>query len=146
MYHDPLGSEYDYIELQNISDEPLDVNGIRFTNGIDFTFPAMTVDAGQYVVVVSDVSFFDLRYDTSGITIAGDYTGNLDNGGERIVLRLPVPYDAAIMRFSYDDAWYPLTDGFGSVLSVVDAYAEPAAWDEPENWQQAPPTPGSSYP
>ena len=144
MYHDSVSSDYDYIELQNIGDEPLDVNGVRFTNGIDFTFPPMTIDVGEYVVVVSDVNSFDFRYDTSGITIAGQYTGNLDNGGEEIVLKLPLPYEAAIMRFSYDDAWYPLTDGFGSALSIVDAYADPAAWDEKESWQQAPPTPGSN--
>ena len=144
MVHDSVSSDYDYIELQNICDEPLDVNGVRFTNGIDFTFPPMTIDVGEYVVVVSDVNSFDFRYDTSGITIAGQYAGNLDNGGEEIVLKLPLPYEAAIMRFSYDDAWYPLTDGFGSALSIVDAYADPAAWDEKESWQQAPPTPGSN--
>jgi len=146
MYHDPVSSDYDYIELQNIGDEPLDVNGVRFTNGIGFTFPPMTIDIGQYVVVVSDVNAFDLRYDTSGITIAGEYTGNLDNGGEKIVLKLPVPYEAAIMRFSYDDAWYPMTDGLGMVLSIIDANAEPDTWNDKNSWQQVPPTPGSSYP
>jgi hypothetical protein len=142
MYHDPVSSDYDYIELKNVSDEPLDLTGVRFIDGIEYTFPSMTLDVGQYVVVVSNYASFVSRYGTSGITIAGTYTGNLSNGGEDIVLQLPWPYEAAVMRFDYKDSWYPTTDGIGYVLEILDATAKPASWDEKDSWQAAFPSPG----
>jgi len=142
MYHDPNGSNFDYIELKNITDAPLDLNGVRFTEGIEFTFPQMTLDIGRYVVVVAHLPSFESRYGTAGITIAGDYSGNLSNGGEDILLQLPWPYEAAIMRFGYNDTWYPTTDGGGYSLVIRDETAEPKSWDEPEGWQASYPSPG----
>jgi hypothetical protein len=143
MYHDTVSSDYDFIELQNIGDVNLVLDGVHFTNGIDYTFPSMTLEVGQYVVVVSNMLSFASRYGTSGINIAGEYIGNLSNGGENIVLELPVPYEAAIMRFGYNDTWYPLTDGLGYVLQIIDATAPPATWDDRDSWQPALPTPGN---
>ena len=71
----------------------------------------------------------------------GQYTGNLNNGGENIILRLPAPLQAAILRFEYNDTWYPTTDGGGHSLTIVDPTAHPAAWGDRENWQPATPTP-----
>jgi len=142
MYHDPISSDYDYIELQNVGNESLELNGMRFIEGIEYIFPSMTLDVGQCVVVVSNWASFVSRYGTSGITIAGTYTGNLSNGGEDIVLQLPWPYEAAVMRFEYKDSWYPTTDGLGHALEIIDATAKPATWDEKESWQMALPSPG----
>jgi hypothetical protein len=142
MYHDPISSDYDYIELQNVGNESLELNGVRFIEGIEYIFPSMTLDVGQCVVVVSNWASFVSRYGTSGITIAGTYTGNLSNGGEDIVLQLPWPYEAAVMRFEYKDSWYPTTDGFGHALKIIDVTAKPATWDEKESWQVALPSPG----
>jgi hypothetical protein len=141
MYHAPEGSEYDYIELKNISNVVLDLNGVRFTEGIDFTFPAVTLDPGEYVVVICNLTAFESEYGT-GINIAGQYTGNLSNAGEDIVLKLPVPLEAAILRFRYRDSWYPTTDGSGDALVIRDATIHPATWNDPESWQPAAPTPG----
>jgi hypothetical protein len=141
MYHAPDGSTYDYVELYNISNTTLDLNGVRFTQGIDFTFPPMTLDAGHYVVVVSNIANFQSRYGSSA-TIAGQYSGNLSNGGEDIVLKLPVPLEAAILRFRYSDKWYPTTDGSGDSLTIRDPLAHPATWNQPESWRAASPTPG----
>jgi hypothetical protein len=141
MYHAPGGENEDYIELQNISTETLNLEGVRFTKGIDFTFPAMTLDPGRYVLVVSDAAAFDAAYGTS-LPIAGQYTGHLGNGGEDIVLTLPLPLDAAILRFHYDDKWYPVTDGGGQSLTVRDVTAAPVTWMDPDSWRASDPTPG----
>ncbi len=145
MYHHPDGSEYDFIELKNISDVVLDLNGVRFTEGIDFTFPqeTETLNPGEYVVVISNLTAFESEYGT-GINIAGQYIGNLSNAGENIILRLPVPLEAAILRFRYRDNWYPTTDGSGDALVIRDATIHPATWGDPESWQPAAPTPGES--
>lgn len=141
MYHAPAGSEFDYIELQNISDTILDLTDVRFNDGIYFTFPAMTLDAGQYVVVASNIASFQSAYGT-GINVTGEYSGNLNNGGEKIVLSLLPPLDAAILRFEYSDAWYPATDGNGSSLTINDPLADPASWSEPGGWHATTPNPG----
>jgi len=142
MYHASAGSEFDYIELQNISDTTLDLTGVRLSDGINFVFPEMTLEAGRHVLVVSRIASFQSTYGT-GINVAGEYSGNLSNGGERIVLSLPLSLDAAILRFEYSDTWYPATDGDGNSLAINDPLAHPAGWSEPENWHATTPTPGS---
>jgi hypothetical protein len=141
MYHASSGSNYDFVELQNIGDVTLDLTGVRFTDGVEFTFPDMTLAPGAYVVVVSNLAAFRSRYGM-GVNVAGVYSGNFANGGEQVVLRLAFPLDAAILRFEYDDSWYPTTDGGGDSLVIVDTGTHPAIWSEPESWQPSTPTPG----
>jgi hypothetical protein len=142
MYHASAGSNFDYIELQNIGDTTLNLTGVRFSDGINFVFPAMTLEAGRYVVVVSNTVSFLSTYGT-GINIAGEYSGNLSNGGEKVVLSLPWPLDAAILRFEYSDTWYPATDGDGSSLAINDPLAHPSGWSESANWHATTPSPGT---
>jgi len=141
MYHAVDGSSFDFIELKNISQTALNLTGVRLTGGIDFTFPLMFLDPGQYVVVVSNLTAFRSIYGTS-TNVAGEYSGDLSNGGENIILKLPWPLEAAILRFEYSDLWYPTTDGGGSSLMISDPTAHPAAWTQPESWRPANPTPG----
>ena len=141
MYHATDGSEFDYIELQNVGETAVNLTGVRLSEGINFTFGQMLLEAGQYVVVVSDLAGFQSGYGT-GIRVAGEYSGNLSNGGERIVLSLPSPLDAAILRFEYSDAWYPATDGDGSSLAINDPLVQPAALSQSENWHPGTPSPG----
>jgi hypothetical protein len=141
MYHAPQGSACDYVELQNVIDETLDVNGVRFGNGIRFTFPPLILQPGETVVVVADPAAFRSTYG-AGAKVAGPYDGNLSNGGEEIVLQLPSPHDAAILRFTYRDEWYPEADGAGKSLTIQDPGGSPAIWNDPENWRPADPTPG----
>jgi hypothetical protein len=142
MYHSPSGSNFDYIELQNISDKVLKLDGVQFLEGVEFVFPNIELDAGQYVVVVSNLAAFRAMYGM-GPRVAGEYSGGLSGGGEKIVLTLAWPLDAAIMRFGYSDRWYPLTDGGGQSLHIIDATAHPATWDEAASWRGAAPSPGA---
>ena len=43
MYHAREGDTLDYIELQNVGDASLNLAGVRFTEGISFMFPALTL-------------------------------------------------------------------------------------------------------
>jgi hypothetical protein len=142
MYNDPSGSQFDYIELKNISDEPVKLDGLRFVDGIEFEFPAGQLNPNEYIVVVDDLVSFRTRYGYSP-RVAGQYVGGLSGGGEKIVLSLAWPLEAAIMRFEYNDTWYPSTDGGGDSLHINDATVHPALWDEPESWQAAAPSPGA---
>jgi len=133
MSHPSDGSDLEYIELQNIGTEDLDITGVRLGDGIEFTCPAMTLAAGEYMVVVNNSVAFQARYGTD-IRIAGEYEGNLDNGGETILLQLPAPFEAAILRIEYSDAWYPSTDGQGYALVIRDVLAPRDAWNRASGW------------
>jgi hypothetical protein len=135
MYHpqETCDPNEEFIELQNIGAESIDLNLVRFTNGVDFTFPSMELAPGQYVLVVKDIDAFTAHYGL-GLNIAGQYSGTLRNGGERVELQ-----DAAgqtILNFRYRDGWYDITDGMGFSLTVKDpANTEPNAWNDKSAWR-----------
>jgi hypothetical protein len=141
MYHAPEGDAGDFVELQNIGDVTLDLTGVRFTEGIDFVFGSLLLAPGEYTVVAADTTVFTSRYG-SDVPLAGQFAGRLSNASERLVLALPQPLDAAILRFAYSDAWYGATDGAGHSLVVPDPTFPPAFWNAPEIWAGAAPTPG----
>ena len=134
MYHPAQTEALEYIELQNIGTVPLELGGVRFTGGIDFVFPEMSLDVGAYVVVVADPVTFQAEYGPD-IDIAGQYAGKLSNDGEEIVLQLARPYEAAIMRFEYNDSWYRDSDGNGYSLEILDFSAPKETWNNAENWR-----------
>jgi hypothetical protein len=143
MYHPPAvfgdsnpQDEYEYVELKNISTTTtLNLDGVRFTNGIAFNFTGSaitTLAPGARVLVVKNVAAFPQRYG-GGLPVAGQFTGTLDNGGERI--RLIDATGEEILDFDYEDDWYPITDGLGFSLVVVNENAEPDLWDSKTNWR-----------
>ena len=132
MYNPPEPNE-EFIELHNIGSETLNLNLVKFTNGIDFTFPNIDLPAGHYVVVVNDQQVFAARYGTD-INIAGQYSGRLANDGERI--RLQDAVGQTILDFEYSDNWYNITDGKGYSLTIIDAVnTEPNSWSQKHSWQ-----------
>jgi hypothetical protein len=138
MYHpqdtgDPNNPNEEFIELKNIGTEILNLNLVKFTNGIDFTFPDIDLAAGHYVVVVKDQQAFTARYGTD-VNIAGQYSGRLANDGERI--RLEDAVGQTILDFEYNDNWYDITDGKGFSLTIIDAAnAEPNSWNQKDSWR-----------
>ena len=142
MYHPSGDADAEFIELQNVGPAPLELGGVRFTQGIEFTFPEMTLAPDEYVVLVRDLPTFISRYgDTANV--AGQYVGSLSNGGEDLVVKLPSPLEASLMRFDYNDTWHPITDGAGYSLQIIDPAAEASTWDYRESWSAVLPSPGA---
>ena len=138
MYHPQETGDADdpneeFIELRNIGAETLNLNLVKFTNGIDFTFPDLDLAPGRYVVVVADQQAFAARYGAD-INIAGQYAGRLANDGERI--RLEDAVGQTILDFKYNDNWYSLTDGKGHSLTIVDEInTHPDNWNQKDAWR-----------
>ncbi|NQT89430.1 lamin tail domain-containing protein, partial [bacterium] len=128
-----LPEDFEFIELRNIGAEPLDVEGFAFTNGVDFTFPALTVAAGEYILVVRNEAAFATRYDTTGMNIVDEFIGLLDNAGERVKIETDVGQQ--IHKFDYSENWYPITDAGGFSLSIVDENGDLRLWDKKVGWQ-----------
>jgi hypothetical protein len=128
MYHpaetgNPSDPNTEFIELTNIADQSINLNLIRFTDGIDYTFPSFDLPAGGYCLAVKDLTAFQAKYGTE-LPVVGQYTGSLDNGGEHIELADAV--GQAIESFTYDDSWFKSTDGSGYSLTVRDPGATDA--------------------
>jgi len=145
MYNPPGSAELtEFVELHNLSGEILNLAGVRFTEGIDFIFPLdANIPAYGYILLTKEPGVFKLLYPSvSDNVIFGPYDGQLDNGGEELILKVTEPFEAAIMRFEYDDLWYPQTDGDGFSLNILDPTADPVTWDDAESWHAAAPNPG----
>jgi len=129
-------SEYEYLELNNTGPSVMNLIGIRFTNGITFTFTGSSfvtsLDPGQTVVLVKNPAAFVSRYGIEP-TIAGIYTGVLDNAGERV--KLDDNVGEQILDFSYNNAWYPITDGLGLSLVIVNENASWDTWGQKASWR-----------
>jgi hypothetical protein len=110
--------EFEFVEIQNVGTTPVNLQGTQFLVGITFTFPSVVLPPGAFGVIVGNQTAFESRYGT-GINVLGEYSGNLSNGGERIVLS--DAFDQVMHDFEYDDGWHPTTDGGGDSLVIVDA-------------------------
>ncbi|HLB73309.1 MAG TPA: lamin tail domain-containing protein [Sedimentisphaerales bacterium] len=123
MYHpidtgDPEDPNREYIELRNIGHEQINLNLVRFTNGIDFTFGDVNLPLGEHVIVACKRSALEGRGADYGDLIAGEYTGKLDNDGDKI--RLEDAAEQTILDFEYEDGWREITDGEGYSLTIID--------------------------
>ena len=133
VMYNPRGSNAEFVELKNIGADTINLNLISFTNGIDFTFPDIDLAPGEYIVLVQNRDAFEGRYG-SNIDIAGQYSGQLDNAGERITLVDAI--GRTILDFSYKDGWYPVTDDEGFSLTIIDpTHFDLGSWNLEEAWR-----------
>ncbi|MHC4533519.1 MAG: lamin tail domain-containing protein [Planctomycetota bacterium] len=133
IMYNPNDPNTEYIELQNIGTETINLKLVKFTNGIDFTFPSMELESTEYVVVVQDRQAFETRYGTA-INIAGQYSGRLNNAGERV--RVEDAIGQTILDFDYKDGWHSITDGDGFSLTIINPVnTDPYDWNEKDSWR-----------
>ncbi len=116
-YHPAEDEDEEFIELTNVSARSLPLQGVAFTNGIEFVFGDLTLHRGERVVVVRDRSAFQQRYG-SDVAIAGAYEGKLSNKGEKI--ELVTATGEKMVEFEYSDGWHRKTDGGGYSLAIAD--------------------------
>ncbi|MHC4495519.1 MAG: lamin tail domain-containing protein, partial [Planctomycetota bacterium] len=169
----PVGSpytndQYEYVELYNISAEPVtlysDDNGEswKFTDGIEFVFPSdlpVIIPAGEYLLAVKNPAAFSWRYPTVPLEkILGPYDGKLSNAGEKVELGIPGDLDESgerhyirIDRVAYNDGslpedspdsvnlWPAEADGRGKSLTRK-ILADYG--NDPDNWFASSPSPG----
>ncbi|MEM7387993.1 MAG: CotH kinase family protein, partial [Verrucomicrobiota bacterium] len=129
-------SDFEFIELWNAGSTALDLAPVRFTKGIDFDFAAGAIavlEPGAYVVVVRNEVAFKSRYG-DGLPIAGEYSGRLSNGGERI--KLSFGGGLAIRDFEYDnrEPW-PTGAAEGGVSLVLAGAAQNPDVTDPSVWR-----------
>ncbi|MHA3774353.1 CotH kinase family protein [Verrucomicrobiota bacterium sgz303538] len=125
------GNDFEFIELQNISNATVDLSGVQIADAVAFTFAGadpstLTLAPGGRLIVVGNRSAFTLRYgNNSAVKIAGEFTGNLSNSGELLTVRAA---DGAIIKqFTYGEAepWPVDADGAGYSLVLNNPTTNP---------------------
>ena len=132
MYNPTAGLGAEYLEIRNISGSPVSLSGVKLTQGVTLNFPATMLAAGASALAVENTTTFQSVYG-AGHPVVGQYSGRLDNGGER--LTLVAADNSTIHDFEYDDAWYPVTDGPGRSLVIRDANADRSVWATAAGWK-----------
>ncbi|HTQ39662.1 MAG TPA: CotH kinase family protein [Pirellulales bacterium] len=143
----PKGSPYnnddfEFVELENFGSQTLNLAGVSFTNGIDYTFGNVTLAPGQVGVLVHNTAAFQSLYGT-GPLILGDYlsTGqSFSNSGEEV--ELDDAFGQVLADFTYSPNWYSTTHGSGSTLEVINPAVDPDL-NNSANWRASTTTNGT---
>jgi hypothetical protein len=130
----------EYIELHNTGDIPLDLSGVRFTQGLTYIFDqGVMLAPGAYLVVCRDRAAFQAQFGGGVPLAAGTFSGSLDNAGETIAIQPPVPWNVNILNFRYDPAWFSPDTNNGFALTVIDDLNTFARdWNERRSWSPSP--------
>jgi len=147
MYNHPTKDErYDFVELYNRSAAAVSLAGWEFTEGISYTFGAVSMAPGAYIVVAKDPNMMAAVYGnlTKGVNLFGPYSGNLSKSGERIELSYPYvepdpntgqprTYMIVADEVTYYEGgrWPVWADGMGSSMELRDPHSDN---DHPDAW------------
>ena len=120
-------SDFEYLELMNISGETLDLSAVRVETAVGFNFTNAAIRVlgpGQRVVIAENAAALQFRHGP-GIPIAGEFSDDLSNGGETI--RLVGAGNTVLRQFAYDDVapWPVSPDGDGYVLVLKNPAGNP---------------------
>ncbi len=142
IHYNPSIDCAEFVEILNNGNTAINLNNYKLDNGVDFTFPNVTLNPNQYVVVVDDLSCYNAVF-PNGATPIGKYSKNLDNGGE--VLELDNPFGILIDSVKYNDKlpWDTIPDNGLFSLALINADLDNSF---PTNWshQCTFATPGSA--
>ena len=118
-------SNFEFIELENISGTNISLSDVSFTRGITFDFSSSFVRSlppGEKVLIVNDLAAFRKVYDDGrNNLIAGEFEGSLSNDGELLELRGGNALIQSI-NFSSSGTWPTRADN-GRSLVLVDSSA-----------------------
>ncbi|MBN2473708.1 MAG: lamin tail domain-containing protein [Pirellulales bacterium] len=134
------GDDFEFVELLNVAGEPLALGGIQLTGDVQFVFPEITLAANQRVLIVGNPVAFATRYDTTGMLIAGQYTGALSDQPTPLTLLSASGWSMLSFLYGSGGDWPARAGGLGSSLEVLDLTGY---YDDPDNWQASTPFGGS---
>lgn len=149
MYLPAIGSDAEYLELVNITDQTVDIGAWRIDDGIDFEFPGgATIDPGERIIL-ADLDSLSNYVIPPGTQVFRWSQGKLSNGGETVQLSQPGPLDGAVVsyarvdrvKYSPSSPW-PVVSG-GQVLLKI---AEKQYGNDFSNWQVGTGSPGEVSP
>ena len=143
---------FQWMEIRNVGSKIIDLRGAYFNKGIAFTFPfdgpVKTLAPGGRTLLVGNLAGYQARYGHSqDANIAGVFDGNLDHGGEQLVLKSVS--GVVLLDFTYADSapWPTAADGDSYSLVFSGANMGPpgagSAGSVARNWHSSA-TPGGT--
>ena len=127
IFYNPSGplEVTEYLELMNIAGVPISLAGVVFNGGITFAFPDDAILApGERLLLVADLDAFVAAFG-SGLPVAGSYTGQLDNGGENLLLTAADGSPIQSLRYNDRAPWPLSADGGGDSLTLIAPQSNP---------------------
>lgn len=87
MYYNPPGNdEAEFVELLNVGMRSVTLDGLQFSNAVAFVFGDELLDPGERILVVENTSAFTNAFPGVQARVAGQWSGRLDNAGDRLVV------------------------------------------------------------
>ena len=127
LFAPTAGSDAEFIEFKNIGSSTLDLSGIYFSDGIEFTFPNGTSLApGEIGIIVKDPALYP------SANILGTFSGALNNSGERLTLRDAVGEN--ILSFEYGGDWFRPARHQGYSIVIRDENTPWQEWGDVDKW------------
>ena len=123
MYQPQGDGEAEFLELQNTGGTSISLEGLRFVVGVEFEFPSMVLAPGEFVYLVKDA----VAFGHPELTVVGEYSGELDDNGER--LRLELDFGAGVVDLTYADGVAIGASGGGNSIELaVDQGLKESRW------------------
>ncbi|GAF01405.1 lamin tail domain-containing protein [Saccharicrinis fermentans] len=134
MYNPPESGRdvIEFIELYNNGTEVVNLKGYTFSEGIDFTFGEVEMQAGEYIVLTEDKAELETFFK---IADTYEWSGALANSGEALTLLDGIDGDLVDYVF-YDNSgdWPSEADGKGYSIILCDPNSDNS---DPLHWQKA---------
>lgn len=131
MYNDPSSNidTFEFIEIRNTNTTSVNLAGCHFSAGITYSFPPTVLGPDGYAVVALDTARLRRYF---GFSTNHQWTGNLVNGGEAIVLRDAFGNGIDSVFYRSTGGWPTAANGNGRSLVLCDPTLDnslAASWD-----------------
>lgn len=130
----PISNDLEFIEIQNTGNSVADLTGVYFSRpGFVYQFPVYSeIFPGSKKILASNSTAFMTKY---GISPSGQFTRNLSNTGEELVLADGFGNVIDSVSYSNLPPW-PNADGNGYYLQLIDPASDNSVasnWTASEN-------------
>jgi hypothetical protein len=109
--------DQEFIEFKNIGTSAINLTGLVVDSAVHYQFPDNAIlNAGQFYVIASKPNKF---YTVQGVIPSGNFSGNLSNSGEEIIVFDASGNKVISCLYSDNNPWPLNPDGYGYTLSAV---------------------------
>lgn len=109
---------FEFVELYNNSNNPINLSGYAITDGVVFTFPVGAQIAPLSFVLVAKTA---ATYAAAGCPVYQWSSGNLNNAGETVRIANASNQEIDLVAYGDSAPWPTLPDGFGPSLELRSA-------------------------
>lgn len=122
----------EYIEIYNAGNQPVHLYKYKFSRGVDFTFPDITLGPDQYLLLTVNQAAFMNVYGLQSIQWT---SGALSNGGERVTLTDSLNIELVDFTYANTAPWPTSGDGTNGEGRSIELCGPGADANQGANWK-----------